>query len=167
MAASQSYTECVLLLEREIELLEKIAALQIQVKNAISNREWADFEGRFESLAAIGDEFETLDLERAQAFARLAREAGIGDEGASFYRCVARLPQAERRELSELYRRIKMRTVELRLANDSLAKYLGEIQAVVSGFLEAVFPDRKGKIYTRQGTQAAPDMLGMALNRSL
>jgi hypothetical protein len=167
MAVSQSYTECALILKQEIELLDKISALQVQVENAITNREWTGFESRFESLAAIGDEFQALDLERAQIFARLAREAGIDSEGASFYSCVARLPEAERKELSELYRSIKTRTVELRLANESLAKYLSEIQSVVSGFLEAVFPDRKGRIYTRQGTQASPDMLGMALNQSL
>ncbi|MDR2246195.1 MAG: flagellar protein FlgN [Treponema sp.] len=167
MITNQSYTECAAVLKQEIELLDKISALQAQVQNAIINREWTDFEGRFESLAAIGDEFEALDLERAEVFARFATEAGFKGEDASFYRCAARLPEAERKELSELYRRIKMRTVEVRLANESLAKYLSEMQTVVSGFLEAVFPDRKGRIYTRQGTQSSPDMLGMALNQSL
>jgi DNA polymerase elongation subunit (family B) len=167
MTTSQSYTECALLLRQEIELLEKISVLQAQVKNAIINREWTDFENRFESLAAIGDKFEALDLERAQVFARLAEEVGLDDEEGPFYSCAARLPETERRELSELYRRIKMRTLELRLANESLTKYLSEVQAVVSGFLEAVFPDRKGRIYTRQGIQASPDMLGLALNQSL
>jgi hypothetical protein len=167
MTTDQSYAECALVFRQEIELLDKISVLQAQVKNAIINREWTGFEDLFESLAAIGDEFGALDLERARIFARFAKEAGIDREGAPFYRCVARLPQAERQELSELYRRIKTRTMETRLANESLAKYLGEIQGVVSGFLEAVFPDRKGRIYTRQGTQASPEMLGMALNQSL
>jgi hypothetical protein len=167
MSASQSYTECALVLKRELELLDRISALQAQVKNAIINREWTDFEGRFESLAAAGDEFAALDLERARAFARLAGEAGLDSEGASFYRCAARLPEAERRELSELYRRIKMRTLELRLASESLAAYLDEIQTLVSGFLEAVFPDRKGRLYSRRGTQVSPDMRSLVLNRSL
>jgi hypothetical protein len=167
MTTSQSYTECALLLRQEIELLEKISALQAQVKNAIINREWTDFEDRFESLAAIGDEFEALDLERAEVFSRFAKELGLNEEDAPFYRCAARLPEPERRELSGLYRRIKMRTVEVRMANESLTKYLSEMQTVASGFLEAVFPDRKGRIYTRQGTLAAPDMRSMALNRSL
>jgi hypothetical protein len=167
MTTSQSYTECALVLQREIELLEKIGALQVQVKNAIINREWTDFESLFGSLAAIGDDFKALDLERAEAFARLARELGLNDENAAFYRCAARLPREERQELSGLYRRIKTQTLEARLANESLAKHLGEIQTLVSGFLEAVFPDRKGRIYTRKGTRVAPDMLGMALNQSL
>ena len=113
ITSSQSYTECALLLRQEIELLERISALQIQVRNAIVNREWTDFEDRFESLAVIGDEFEALDLERAEAFARFAKELGLNEEDAPFYRCAARLPEPERQELSGLYRRIKMRTMEV------------------------------------------------------
>jgi hypothetical protein len=167
MTTSQSYTECAITLRREIELLDTTSVLQTQVRSAIINREWTDFEGLFESLAAIGDKFQALDLERAQAFARLAKEVGLDSEGTAFYRCAARLPEAERQELSELYRRVKMRTLELRQASESLAQYLGEIQGVVSGFLEAVFPDRKGKIYSRRGTQVSPDMRSMVLNQSL
>ena len=55
MTTSQSYADCALVLKREIELLEKIGVLQAQVKNAIINREWTDFENLFGSLAAIGD----------------------------------------------------------------------------------------------------------------
>jgi hypothetical protein len=167
MTTDHCYTECVLILKQELELLEKIQALQGQVKNAIINREWTDFEALFCSLAAIGDEFEALDLERAKIFSRFAQNLGFKNEGARFYSYAARLPETERRELSDLYRRIKMQTLETRLANESLTEYLGEIQAVVSGFLEAVFPDRKGKIYTRRGTQVSPDMRSLVLNQSL
>jgi hypothetical protein len=167
MTTDQRYAECAEILRREIELLEKISALQVQVKNAIVNREWTDFEGLFGSLAAIGDEFESMDLERTEIFERCAGESGFENTGAFFYSYVARLPEAERRELSELYRRIKTRTRKVRLANNSITDYLSETQAVVSGFLEAVFPDRRGKIYSRRGTQVSPDMRGVALNQSL
>ena len=92
---------------------------------------------------------------------------GFNHEGLGFYAFAARLPEQERRELSELYRRIKMRTLGVRFANDSLTDYLDETQAVVSGFLEAVFPDRRGKIYSRKGTQVSPDMRSMVLNQTL
>jgi hypothetical protein len=163
----ESYAECALVLRREIELLERIGGLQTEVKNAIANREWTGFEEIFASLVGLEDEFEALDLERVRAFAALAEDLGLDDGGADFYRCAARLPGAERQELPELYRQVKMRTLELRIAGEALAAYLGEIRTVINGFLEAVFPDRKGRIYTRRGTQASPDTLGMALNQSL
>jgi flagellar biosynthesis/type III secretory pathway chaperone len=161
------YSECALILKQEIELLEQIRTLQDQVKNAVTNRQWTDFEAHLGSLAAIGDEFEALDLERIEIFTNYAKQLGFNNEGVGFYSFAARLPEAERRELSELYRRIKMKTLEVRFTNDSLTDYLNETQAVVSGFLEEVFPDRRGKIYTRQGTQSSPDMRSMVLNQSL
>ncbi|MDR2079279.1 MAG: hypothetical protein LBP74_06145 [Treponema sp.] len=161
------YAECALILRQEIELLEKIRALQAQVKNAITSREWTDFDHYMGALAAIGDEFEALDLERKALFTGFAKKLGFNNEGVGFYSFASRLPEMQRRELSELYRRIKMQTIGVRVTNDSLTDYLNETQAVVSGFLEAIFPDRKGKIYTRQGTQVSPDMRSMVLNQSL
>jgi hypothetical protein len=161
------YDECACILKQELQMLEQIQVLQNEVKNAVRNRQWTDFEGHLGSLAAIGDEFEALDLERVQIFTAFARKMGFNHEGVGFYAFAARLPEPEQRELSELYRRIKMRTLGVRVANDSLTDYLDETQAVVSGFLEAVFPDRKGKIYSRQGTQVTPDMRSMVLNQTL
>jgi hypothetical protein len=167
MTTDNCYTECALILKQELALLEKIQALQGQVKNAIIHREWTDFEGLFGALALIGDEFEALDRERAEIFAGFAQNLGFKSEGARFYSYAARLPEGERRELSDLYRQIKMRTLETRLANEALTEYLGEIQAVVSGFLEAVFPDRRGNLYTRRGKAVSPDMRSLVLNQSL
>ncbi|AEF84493.1 hypothetical protein TREPR_1918 [Treponema primitia ZAS-2] len=161
------YGECSVILKQEIELLEKIRGLQIQVKGAVTGREWADFEGYLGSLAAIGDEFEALDQERVQIFTDLAKEMGFNHEGVGFYSFAARLPEPERRELSELYRRIKMKTLEVRFTNDSLTDYLSEAQTIVSGFLEEVFPERKGRLYTRQGVQADPAPRSLVLNQSL
>ncbi|GHV77982.1 hypothetical protein AGMMS49942_28030 [Spirochaetia bacterium] len=164
---TEHYDECAHILKQELQMLEQIQVLQDQVKNAVRNRQWIDFEGHLGSLAAIGDEFEALDHERERIFTSFARKMGFNHQGVGFYAFAARLPETERRELSDLYRRIKMRTLGVRFTNDSLTDYLDETQAVVSGFLEAVFPDRKGKIYSRRGTQVAPDMRSMVLNQTL
>jgi hypothetical protein len=166
-AAFPEYGECLLILKQEHELLQKIGQLQNLVKNAITNREWADFEGYLGSMAAIGDEFEALDLERIQIFTNFSKRLGFNHEGVGFYSFAARLPEPERKELSELYRRIKMLTLGVRFTNDSLTGYLNEAQTIVCGFLEAVFPARRGKLYTRKGTQVTPDMRSMVLNQSL
>jgi hypothetical protein len=46
-----------------------------------------------------------------------------------------------------------------------LAHYLRQAHALVSDFLDAAFPDRKGRFYTRQGTPRAADMRSMVLDR--
>jgi hypothetical protein len=45
--------------------------------------------------------------------------------------------------------------------------YLNEARLLVAGFLDAAFPDRKGKIYSRRGVQVQADMRSMVLNKQL
>jgi hypothetical protein len=158
---------CSHILTREIGLLEKIALVQIQVKNAVINREWADFELLLDTLGKFSAEFETLEKERIGLFANLFPPKDGKDEGAGFYAMVSRLPAEERKTLTGLYRQLKMETFKIRLANDTLIRYINEARSTVSAFLEAAFPDRKGLLYSRRGIQIPSDMRSMVLNQRL
>jgi hypothetical protein len=158
---------CSRILTREIGLLEKISLVQIRVKNAVINREWADFEQLLDSLGTFSAEFEALEEERTGIFADLLPSKNGKDEGAGFYAMVSRFPAEERKTLTGLYRQLKMETFKIRLANDTLLRYLNEARSTVEAFLEAAFPDRKGRLYSRQGTQVPSDMRSMVLNQRL
>jgi hypothetical protein len=160
------YETCILILRQEIALMEKITSLQLLVRTAVMNREWVDFESLLNSLGEISGEFESLEFERERIFSGFAERTGSKDEPAGFYSLASRLPDTERRELTELYRRLKLEHIRIRLANDSLMGYLKEARTTVAGFLEAAFPDRKGRLYSRRGTQIPSDMRSMVLNRS-
>jgi hypothetical protein len=161
------YETCILILKQEIALMEKIGSLQLLVRSAVFSREWADFEIYLNSLGEIGNDFESLEFERERIFSALAQRTGSKDEPAGFYSLASRLPDGERRELTELYRRLKLENIRIRLANDSLMGYLKEARTTVAGFLEAAFPDRKGRLYSRRGTQIPSDMRSMVLNHRL
>jgi hypothetical protein len=163
--AGTEFEQCSRILERETGLLEKITSVQIMVRNAVMNREWADFELLLKSLGDFDAEFETLEAERARIFSGLVRKNGGEDAG--FYALAARFPAEERKNLTELYRRLKMEAFKIRLANDTLLQYLNEARNTVAAFLEAAFPDRKGRIYSREGVQIQADMRSMVLDRSL
>jgi hypothetical protein len=152
-------------LRREAELLREIGSLQRQVWETVLNRVWENFEGLMESLNVLGAEFRVLEQERAGLMA--AFTGNEVREGESFYRLASRLPGPEGRELSGLYRNLKSETLRVRTANDNLLEYMGEVKAVASGFLEAAFPDRTGRVYSRQGALIPADMRSMVLNQSL
>jgi hypothetical protein len=137
------------------------------VRNAVIAREWADFEGYMDTLNLIGIEFRSLDAEREQLFAVFARQSGSNNTGVGFYSLIARFPEEERRELSNLYRKLKIDTLKIGFANDSLTAYIGEARTTLHDFLDAAFPDRKGRIYSNRGTQVPSDMRSMVLNQSL
>jgi hypothetical protein len=161
------YEACLAVLKAQTEILEKITAVQMFVKNAVINREWADFELLLNSLSVLSAEFETLEARRVRLFDDFFLRTGEKDAQAGFYVIAARLPGAERKEITELYRRMKMETFKIRLANETLMQYLNEARATVASFLEAAFPDRKGRIYSRRGIHIQADMRSMVLNQRL
>jgi hypothetical protein len=151
-----------IVLLKEIELLEKIPPLQVLIRDAVIKREWADYEVLMESIGEIGSRFEVLDGERTVLFKNLLD----GDKPESFYAYTARLPQQERDELSGLYRKLKMTTLQIKVANDTLIEYLREAKSAVAGILENAYPDRRGKMYSRTGTEREADMRSVVVNHS-
>jgi hypothetical protein len=151
-----------IVLVQEIELLEKIPPLQAKIRDAVIKREWTDYELLMESMGQIGSRFEVLDAEREALFSSLTD----GDGPESFYAYTARLPEAERKTIGELYRKLKMITLQIKIANDTLTEYLREAKSVIAGVLERAYPDRRGKMYSRQGTEREADMRSVMINHT-
>jgi hypothetical protein len=167
-----SFSTCKILLLKECELVQKAAALQDLIHIAVKNREWTDFEGHFTAMNAIEEELAVLEQKREGLFAELgagqtAQSPDPGDGKGRFYAFAARLPVPERNELTAIYRGLKLESLKLRMANESLMSYLAEARATLAGFFEMAFPDRGGRIYTMRGTPISHDMRSMVLNRRM
>jgi hypothetical protein len=168
------YEACSQVLGRETELLCGIEAAQKQVWDAVINREWTDFEALLSMMDRIGVELGGLEEERERIIHELAEPLVPPAPGSfaeplapgSFYRLISGLPEAERKELTGLYRELKMAGIRVRIANENLLSYIAEVKATMTGFIEAAFPDRKGKVYARNGAVVPADMRSMVLNRS-
>ncbi len=158
--------ECVYILRQETSLLERFAAAQEVVRHAVFAREWVDLEALLNRLDGYAQDFQALETERARIFEEVLRTEGRNGDSVGFYTIISRLPEGKRRELTDLYRRLKLDTLKVRLANEALTRYLSEAKTTVSNFLEAAFPDRKGRLYTRRGTQMPSEMRSIVLDRS-
>ncbi|GHV85079.1 hypothetical protein AGMMS50230_06870 [Spirochaetia bacterium] len=159
MENSQAFS---LVLFKEVELLEKIPPLQALLRDAVIKREWTDYEILMESISEIGTHFDILEKDREALFKTLAE----GEEPDSFYAYAARLPEGEREEISILYRKLKITALQIKIANDTLMEYLREIRSAVSGVLEKAYPDRRGKMYSRRGTEREADMRSLMVNQT-
>jgi hypothetical protein len=159
------YDACSQVLGRETELLCDIEAAQKRVWDAVVKREWADFEALMAGMGKIGAELGRLEDERTGLVRELAADSGGG--GDDFYGMAALLPARERHELMEKYRGLKMAGLRVRTANESLVAYMAGIKTTMAGFIEAAFPDRKGRVYSRSGAVVPQDMRSMVLNRRL
>ncbi len=158
--------ECKSILQQEIALLERLGAAQEVVRTAVVNRDWTDLERVIARLNEYGQEFQQVEEQRARLFSELTSESGYPQEEVGFYGLITHLPLEQRKELTDLYRRLKLDTLRIRLANDSLNQYLSVARGIVSDFLQAAFPDRKGKRYSRQGKEIHSEMRSIVLDRS-
>jgi hypothetical protein len=157
------FEKCKLILLRECELVRRVADLQNLVYEAVINRDWNGFEVHFSKLGEIGERFTALGHERERLFSGILTESNAS---ARFYSLTAGLPAQQRGELAEIYRNLKLETLKVRVAGETIMNFIAGARATVAGFFEIAFPDRRGKIYTPYGTPVSHDMRSMVLNRS-
>ncbi|MDR0600533.1 MAG: hypothetical protein LBG84_10750 [Treponema sp.] len=150
-----------LILLKEINLLEKIPPLQGQVRDAVLRREWTAYEALTESIGELGAALGALEEERAAVFAALAGET---ETSRSFYAWAARLPPEERRPLADRYRVLRALALQVKLTGEALAAYLQGTRTAIAGVLDRAYPDRRGKLYSRRGTEREADMRSVMIN---
>ncbi|MCL2008007.1 MAG: hypothetical protein FWG77_07965 [Treponema sp.] len=151
------YENCVTILSGEIELLKEISTIHEKVRQAVMDKEWSDFEERTNEINKLGDEFVRLENERLMLFSG-------EDEEKSFYASIMDLPADQRQELSALYRELKMETLKMRALNENFLDYISEAKTLAASYLEAIYPARGGKLYTRKGDKVSQDLRSMVIN---
>ena len=156
------FERCREILLNESELVQRVAGLQHDIREAVTSRNWTDFEGHFNALDRIKGELAALEGERAQLFAGISMESA----DSSFYTFTAALPAEQRAELTAIYRSLKIETLRVRIAGDALMSYIAEVRAALAGFFEIAFPGRGGKTYTPHGMRISHDMRSMILNQT-
>lgn len=165
------YEKCREILLRQSELVQKISETQKDIQDAVSNREWANFEEYFAVMKNMESELSALEERREGVFLEFQNVCGLKNNDAlndpknRFYAMAATLPAEQRNDLTAVYRDLKLKTLKLRLANDTFLVYLSSIKASLTEFFQFAFPDRNGKMYTPQGTAFSHDMKSMVLNQ--
>jgi len=158
MKETWNFDRCVSVLNSEIELIKKISAAQALVRQAVMKREWANFEERMYEVNRLGEEFAILEETRAALFAALSPEEK------PFYDLITTLPPVECRELSRLYRELRVETFKMRAINETFLSYLSEVKTLSDAYIEALCPARGSKMYTRKGCKVSQDLRSIVIN---
>jgi hypothetical protein len=153
------YRQCKAVLNAELEALIEAGTVQALVNEAVTRKNWLDFEASIRMAGQLAARIEELEQER------VALMKGVGGTIPRFYEYAMRFANDEREELCGLYRAVKFEAARLRFQVEALAHYLGECKTIVSGLLEAAFPERRGRIYGRSGVERNAGMGGIVLDR--
>jgi hypothetical protein len=166
------YEKCRDILLQECELIQNAVNEQEKIRHAVSNREWTVFEDHLSVMNSIENKIASLEKEREQlfiVFKTLIHQQSFSenlDSKGQFFALVSLLPDNQREELSSIYLSLKQEAVKLRMANEMLFAYLSGIKSTLKEFFDLAFPERGGKMYTKEGMHFSNDMHSMLLNRS-
>lgn len=153
-AAIESLLE---LFNEEIEALCELEAIQKSVENAVYEKRWTDFEVAERALEKKRAKLEVIETRRISFF-----DKNIGD---NFYLWATALPKAEYKLVTEAYRGLKLEAARIRNETQAFTAYLTRMQFVVTGFLDAAFPERKKGTYGIRGKSRGTDMRSVVLDK--
>jgi len=166
------YEKCRDILLQECELIQNAVNEQEKIRHAVTDREWSVFEDHLSVMNSIENKITALETEREQLFTvfkALIHQQSFSenlDSKGQFLALVSLLPKNQRDELTSIYRSLKQEAVKLRMANEMLFAYLSGIKSTLKEFFDLAFPERGGKMYTKEGMHFSNDMHSMLLNRS-
>ncbi|MCL2184624.1 MAG: hypothetical protein FWB86_02050 [Treponema sp.] len=166
------YEKCRTILLQECELIQNAMIIQEKIRVAVEQKQWTVFEDNLSAMNSIENKMIVLENEREQlfiVFKALLHEKSFSeslDDKGRFYALVAVLPESERNDLTSIYRSLKLEAIKLRITNDALFAYLNEIKSTLKDFFALAFPDRFGKMYTKDGNHFSNEMSSMVLNQS-
>jgi hypothetical protein len=142
-------------MDRETALFTELGCEVERLKDSFQAKEWAAGLAVADRMQDFSARIEAAEAGREAVFAQLRELLGRPGE-AAFSAVLPRLPDGCRAELEQSWRGLRAAVVRVKTASGRL-RYSAEALAVTfTRMLEAVFPHRKGRIYSRRGTATAP-----------
>jgi hypothetical protein len=129
-------------LEAELSLLGDIGAMQARVKEAVEKREWTAFEMYSRQIDETSVRFAELEDARQHS----------GNSATD--------------KTAELKYDLKAEINKIRWTGEAIARYIEDQRTLVGAFIEALYPEKRGTIYSRCGKRAATDMCSIVFNQT-
>jgi hypothetical protein len=149
----------------EIACFEAYVAAQRTFSAAVKARNWTALQAAIgiqdELARAIADK----ESARAEVFERLRAQTGCDAGG--IYRVALLVPEPERTELTDLYRRLKLAAMRAKFENASISDYAAGNRDLLRAVLEELFPEKKHRMYGKSGRTVQPDLDALLLNTAL
>ncbi|TVR86462.1 MAG: hypothetical protein EA428_14490 [Spirochaetaceae bacterium] len=161
-------------LRAEIEALERVAELERLIRNAVMERDWSQLEKKLYELDYWSSRVIDAEEMRRDCLADFADSSyseelaeSESDVGVALLDILQLAPFADRTELTELYRQLKIAVMTVQSATYGLQSYVNAAAETTQAFLEELFPSHKGKHYSRNGSAASADRRALVLDHQL
>jgi hypothetical protein len=151
------------LLGKEISVLNNLYACQKRMYETVLTRDWIALQKELMVSGKISETFQNLETRRVS----MLRASFPECEGSTdFYHITASFPETVRCRVNSLFRELRKTLLLSRAENDIFNTYIANARTVVSGMIDSVVPERRARIYTRQGSLASAKVESLLVNRS-
>jgi hypothetical protein len=148
----------------EIACFEAFVAAERSFASALRDREWIALQTAMDLIDDIMRAVAEREGFRAEAFELLRSQ--VGCEGEGLYQVALRVPEPERSELTDLYRKLKIAAMRARFESAAATDYASSNRELLRAVLEELFPEKKTRIYGRTGLVAQPGLDAVLLNKA-
>ncbi len=154
------------LMEKETELLNRISSEEENLQKALRNNSWEDMEKIISRLSPLSDSMEKVEEERNDTYLKLKTRLDKS-ENDGFYSVVMNMKDASRERCLGGYRKMKIALLRMQGITAGINQYVRTVGDTSRSILEEVFPHRKGRIYSQNGSAKPIQSDPLILNRHL
>jgi hypothetical protein len=149
----------------EIACFEAYVAAQRSFASAVKERDWAALQTAIGIQDEIARAIAAEEGKRIEAFEMLRAQTSC--EGGGIYRLALLVPEPERSQLTDLYRRLKLAAMRAKFENASSGDYAAQNKNFLKAVLEEIFPEKRCRIYGKSGRAVQPELDAIVLNTAL
>lgn len=153
-------------LAKQAETLLEFGRLEQELQDAVLERDWPAMDSLVPRMEGLSRELAALDTRRDALFGQAKAAVGV-PQNAAFGEFVQRLDEADRRDLTALFRSLQVSVLRVKSVTRGIDSYVRGSLKTTNDVLGLVFPDQRGTIYSRHGRRSPADGRAMVLDRHL
>ncbi len=140
-------------LKKQLSLLEMLEKEELNLQSSVIEKDWPGTESSIQHLENLSERMMRAERRRHELFHAL-KSSFTADDDEGFYDVIARFPEDERRELSELYRKLKVTVLKVQSLNGGIDSYVRSAAYTLGKILDEYIPSRRNNTYSRNGRKA-------------
>lgn len=153
-------------LARQAELMLEFGRREHELQQAVMDRDWPAMDALVPRMENLSRELAALDARRHALFLEAKTAVGLPAD-ATFSEYVQRIPEADRHELTTLFRSLQVSVLRVKSVTRGIDSYVRGNLRTTNEMLGTLFPDQKGTIYSRHGRRSPADGRAFVLDRHL
>ena len=134
----------------QTEALDKFVEAQRTVAASVRARDWPKLEVSIKMAGAYATMVSAAEFGREEAWKALLAKLGLPADS-SVFRVSLAVSMEYRSLLTDAYRALRLAAMRARIENEALSEFVGTSASTLNEAIEALYPERKGKIYGRTG----------------